>query len=581
MSLKANVLSAAPDYQDMTLLNPLEFAVGSFAAWCVNVLARLDVCSHMLFWTDGVASLGDEVALSKVELPRLGLSFDVVASGVAADDGLPRLVCIEHAGWFVSDERPAGVGAQLHHVLLLANAAGDTQMVVPNCRVRRVMCTDAPLCTEYVTFPESVAEQAAASGGERYFLVPFHTGPSEFLQVPPHRAAYALLLLLRVVVRDWAGAAALVEKLPMVDDGNLVPSSASDPNSAREGGCVASEARSCYNETVRVLREGESSNEVSAAAIVQSCRQQSLANDKTALYQVRVLLKLALRSRATDVFESSEALDRAFSAYLRGLDQMSAACQLSREQELTLADQFSDSQVIVERQCALRAAINAARVQGGADGVSAATGDSLLRPAPSTAKQMAAHRDGGALIALFEQRQARAELARAHAALSAEPPPPTPNAPTIKVETLDEEIQKPFWDYLPCRSSWKVELQWTVPEVPALPPKSLSAHAAAREGDEIAPASLRGTGITGFELLILEYDADAANDPAARPRKTSVVRFGLSKYRCDTLPARDVLKLNVRNSGARFERATPLHANVFAKINQPLCDATTATRPTR
>jgi hypothetical protein len=146
MSTRPQVLSAAPDVSPMTLLNPLEFAAGSFEAWCVSVLTRLDACSHVLFWADGIAKLGDEVALSKVELPRLGLSFTV--AGGAAGGELPRLTCTDPAGWFVSDARPSGVGTGLHHVLVLANTAGDAQLLIPNCRVERVDCGDAPLSAE-------------------------------------------------------------------------------------------------------------------------------------------------------------------------------------------------------------------------------------------------------------------------------------------------------------------------------------------------------------------------------------------------------------------------------------------------
>ena len=89
-----------------------------------------------------------KVALSKIELPRLGLTFTVAGGGGAAGGELPRLMCADPAGWFVSDARPSGVGAGLHHVLVLANAAGDAQLLIPNSRVERVVCGDAPLSAE-------------------------------------------------------------------------------------------------------------------------------------------------------------------------------------------------------------------------------------------------------------------------------------------------------------------------------------------------------------------------------------------------------------------------------------------------
>ena len=92
-------------------------------------------------------------------------------------------------------------------------------------------------------------------GGDRYFLVPLHTGPRDWLQVPHNPAAYATLLLLRVVVRDWAGAAALVDRLPMKDDkgdAKLVPP-VREPKDYSRGACVIVAARKSYVEVRRSM----------------------------------------------------------------------------------------------------------------------------------------------------------------------------------------------------------------------------------------------------------------------------------------------------------------------------------------
>jgi hypothetical protein len=174
MSTRPMVLAAAPDVAPMTLLNPLAFAPGSLAATCAATLARVDAFAHILFWAEGTASLGDEVALALIELTRLGLSFALKRKG---GDDAPRLWCCEHSGWYVSWARPPRhFAAGARHVLMLTNAAGDTELLVPNCDVKRVRVTDAPLCVETLAYPETT------DAGAPYFLIPIHSS-DRFLKV--------------------------------------------------------------------------------------------------------------------------------------------------------------------------------------------------------------------------------------------------------------------------------------------------------------------------------------------------------------------------------------------------------------
>ena len=71
---------------------------------------------------------------------------------------------------------PARFAAGARHVLLLANAAGDTELLVPNCDVKRVRVTDAPLCAETLAYPETT------DAGAPYFLIPIHSS-DRFLKV--------------------------------------------------------------------------------------------------------------------------------------------------------------------------------------------------------------------------------------------------------------------------------------------------------------------------------------------------------------------------------------------------------------
>ena len=198
VSLKPVALPPAPDYGAATLLNPLGFARGSLSAYCARVLARVEPWAQVLFWASGVAAPGDEVALSKVELPRLGVSFELRADG--------RLWCVEHSGWFVSDASPRACEAPgAHHALVMRNAAGDMQLLLPNVALRRVFATDAPLCAEYRVVPDSVDEKAP------YFLLPVDAA-ERFLKVPFDRAAYMALIWLRAAQRDYAGVVALATR---------------------------------------------------------------------------------------------------------------------------------------------------------------------------------------------------------------------------------------------------------------------------------------------------------------------------------------------------------------------------------
>ena len=191
-------LPPVPDVRSATLVNPLELARSSWAAWAARVLSRLDNWSHALFWAAASdAGLGDEAPLTAVELPRLGLSFRVARA--AADDALdgaptPRLFCDQHSTWFVTVPRRGGgaerrVGAggvggllddeddgcgsgrriddveadnddydnddayarELRHGVYLENALdGQRQLLLPGWQCRRVLVNGAPLCKEYL-----------------------------------------------------------------------------------------------------------------------------------------------------------------------------------------------------------------------------------------------------------------------------------------------------------------------------------------------------------------------------------------------------------------------------------------------
>ena len=381
----------------------------------------------------------------------------------------------------------------------------------------------AAVSRRYVAFPESVAEQATAGDGERYFLVPLHTGPRDWLQVPRNHAAYAKLLLLRIVVRDWAGAAALVDRLPMKDDSELVPPERK-PEMYSGGACVTDAARRSYSEAVGYLKSGGKSAD-----------------------EMGLLLRLALRAREKDSIGDNSGLSAVYDTYVSGLDQMCAACQLSLEQELQLAQVFPEVSAVERRRAALLA------VREGASAAAAANGSSSSSASASAAELMQAHRDGGSLVELFESRQARAELVRAHVALCALRPPPMPDAPIIIIDGMKEE-KDPSTYGKPLTSSWQLRLECRMPPVRPLSLTALgggggggSAFGRAMSGDAARNAARRGadtiadTEITGFEILVLEYKAEDAMNKDAVPLSATTEQYDCAGLAANA-PAVSVLK---------------------------------------
>ena len=74
------------------LLNPLAALPGSALFRALTWATCLEDASHILMWSRSEAAVGEQCALSLVELPRLGLSF----APRSEPDGSTRMWLLEH-----------------------------------------------------------------------------------------------------------------------------------------------------------------------------------------------------------------------------------------------------------------------------------------------------------------------------------------------------------------------------------------------------------------------------------------------------------------------------------------------------
>jgi len=166
------------------LLNLQSAAPGSFLARLCAVLVRLDDLSHVLVWAKATAqaenlrdrrrggqrtseqhaqypALDDEAAaeaavepfsITRVDLPRLKLSFRPRRVRHADGTHSWRLFSNDHAGFFISDTAPdAALSSLLRGIpnsLLLENAKKELWLLVPNTPLKRPQVFTCPFSNE-------------------------------------------------------------------------------------------------------------------------------------------------------------------------------------------------------------------------------------------------------------------------------------------------------------------------------------------------------------------------------------------------------------------------------------------------
>ena len=143
-----------------------------------------------------------------------------------------------------------------------------------------------------------------------------------------------------------------------------------------------------------------------------------------------------------------------------------------------------------------------------------------------------------------------------------------PEPPLILLAGIEEILDPPTGRYGdPATSSWQCKLICRVPAVLPLPPEALSDPSGAAAGGGVGGVLGMGGGaarnggarsgvnteITGFELLILEYDAEDAEDEHAVPLSGTTVQ-----YECTGLAANAVSVSVLKNAIKETDAASDL-----------------------
>jgi len=203
--------SSSHGQPQLILLNLLHAAPGTLLHRIGTLLTRVEDLSNILCWSSSqVNGVGDDVAITLIELPRLKLRLqprpytdEQGVSGV-------RLYSLDHANLYVSDYRDDMLNqllVGLDQSLLMENNEHELFVLIPSYIVHRPNITSAPFSTELV--PERGASTWMNIMETRFFLYPVHTSHT-FLLTPTQSSA-VYLILLRLLARQYTEAYKLVQ----------------------------------------------------------------------------------------------------------------------------------------------------------------------------------------------------------------------------------------------------------------------------------------------------------------------------------------------------------------------------------
>ena len=191
--------------EELLLVNLLYAAPDTRLASLAHTITRVENLSYVLAWTK-VSMLeerrqrGGEVVIDLLELPRLKLNFQSWLD----EKGVMRMYSMDHVTLFISNDRSTLINkliTGLPHSLLLANANGEVNILVPSIHPVRPVIGTAPFSTELVLF-RNHKEFAAAVNDNTYHLYPVHVSLS--FMFTPSLSSALYLLLLRFLHRDYS-----------------------------------------------------------------------------------------------------------------------------------------------------------------------------------------------------------------------------------------------------------------------------------------------------------------------------------------------------------------------------------------
>jgi len=183
-------------------------------------LAAVEGLAHSLVWTSrrglesGQYAAMDICDVSRIELPRLGVSFNAVESG-----GSIRLECEEHAGLFLAQRRNQALErllAGVPHALLLEARDGALSILIPAGAIPRpaAYSVDQAHAASTGLGSDLIVDRWNTQwienlDGKKHYMYPVHPSHSTLSATSLPAALY--LAILRLIGRDYLGVLRLTE----------------------------------------------------------------------------------------------------------------------------------------------------------------------------------------------------------------------------------------------------------------------------------------------------------------------------------------------------------------------------------
>eukprot|EP01059_Diplonema_ambulator_P011882 TRINITY_DN2195_c0_g1_i1.p1 TRINITY_DN2195_c0_g1~~TRINITY_DN2195_c0_g1_i1.p1 ORF type:complete len:3611 (+),score=1490.67 TRINITY_DN2195_c0_g1_i1:684-11516(+) len=187
--------------ENMVLLDLLHAAEGTPLHSLARLLMHIEDLSHVLAWTKSDYRDGDQLEITRVQLPRLKLNFTAKVD----ISGEMRLYSLDHAHLFVSNHRNPLTLKLLQgmpHALLMQDLHGQMSVLFPSFNVKRPCINDNPFTTDIVILRNDL--DWLKNCDTRYYLYPVHVSFS-FLFTPT-LASSLYLLLHKMNYRDYQEA---------------------------------------------------------------------------------------------------------------------------------------------------------------------------------------------------------------------------------------------------------------------------------------------------------------------------------------------------------------------------------------
>jgi len=191
------VEDSSKDEDALLLLDLLHAPRGTKLAGLAMTLTRAENLSHILAFTKRVDGSG-EFRVDLLEMPRIAMSFKEKID----EHGITRLYSEDHADLYLSNMRSKSLEKLIQgipHCLLFANSNDQVQVLIPAWKPVRPAIQSAPLHTELVLDRNDPEWSAVLE--RPYYLYPVHV--STTLLFMPTLSCVIYLQLLRFLHRNY------------------------------------------------------------------------------------------------------------------------------------------------------------------------------------------------------------------------------------------------------------------------------------------------------------------------------------------------------------------------------------------